>query len=275
MISGNQVINGSAQLQTTFREYGVVNSRKLPHVDAQTNGWYRLEFPQDTPLEEILNAFKNCPDIRIATLNHSGILADIPDDPLWPDQWTLQKIDIPNAWNIIKPDNTILVGIMDTGLDYAHEDLTDNVWQNLGEDADGDGHTLEWNGSTWILDPGDLDGDDDDGNNYADDLVGWNFIYNTNDPQESGHSHGTRVGGVIAAKTYNNTGIAGIAGGWQGQTGVRLVGVPISHPAQGWFELQAYEAIIYLTQLRQQSYTVIAKRCSCDRGVPGRGNACG
>jgi len=79
----------------------------------------------------------------------------------------------------------------------------------LGEDADGDGHVLEWDGTKWVFDPGDIDGIDDDGNNFADDFIGWDFRNNDNNPFD-GHSHGTHVAGIIGAQGNNDTGIAGV-----------------------------------------------------------------
>src|SRR5690606_14977192 len=90
-----------------------------------------------------------------------------------------------------------------------HTDLHSNVWNNLGEDFDNDGRTLEWNGSSWVLDPGDLNGIDDDNNGYIDDLVGWDFAENDNDPMDD-NGHGTHVAGTVAGdgSAGTQTGIA-------------------------------------------------------------------
>lgn len=80
------------------------------------------------------------------------------------------------------------------------------------------------------------------------------------DPQEGpGQTHGTRVSGVIAAKTFNTTGLAGIAGGWQGQKGIRLIALRIVEPTfNNWDAVSAKEALDYLTSKRQQGNIVIA-----------------
>ena len=72
-----------------------------------------------------------------------------------------------------------VIAVIDTGVDWDHEDLQSNIWQNLAEDADSDGHTMEFDGTQWVLDPGDLNGIDDDLNGFTDDLIGWNFIGTT------------------------------------------------------------------------------------------------
>ncbi|MDZ7344234.1 MAG: S8 family serine peptidase [candidate division KSB1 bacterium] len=249
--NNGQVINGSSQLQAVFQQYPAIRSRKLSHVNAETDGCYRIEFPLGFPLVSIQSALTACPDIKIVTLNHYGILAGIPNDPLWTDQWALQKIQMPKAWDVTKPNSTILIGIMDTGLDYIHVDLVDNIWTNPNEIAG--------------------NGVDDDGNGYIDDIRGWDFVDGDNNPQEGALTHGTRVAGVIAARTYNGVGLAGIAGGWQSQVGVRLIGLRIVRDASGggvWFEQEAKEAIDYLTWLRQQyGYTIIANMSIQTTGV--------
>ncbi|MCK4578000.1 MAG: S8 family peptidase, partial [Candidatus Marinimicrobia bacterium] len=138
-------------------------------------------------------------------------------------------------WDLEQGDSTIIVAIIDTGVEWLHEDLNANIWQNLGEDADGDGHTLERDGNgEWIWDPGDLNGVDDDPTTFdslfVDDLIGWDFVdipdewdstywaadgedgtVPDNDPADFA-GHGTHCSGIAAAVTDNGAGIAAI--GW-------------------------------------------------------------
>lgn len=257
---GNQVINGSEQFQSVLTQYSAITSRKLPHSTAITDGWYRVEFPTELLLTDIRLALLDCPDIRYATLNYIGRLSGNPNDALWALQWALQRIRIADAWNINTGNGSILIGVLDTGIDIGHEDLSPDVWINPGEVP---GNSL-----------------DDDANHYCDDIDGWNFFPETaNCPQPppplpelwpgdqivfEGWAlrrsyHGTRVAGVIAAKTYNGTGIAGVAGGWNGQNGARLVGLRVADPNFGdWRQDRAAAAINYLTALRLRGYKVIA-----------------
>ncbi|MGB0454885.1 MAG: S8 family peptidase [Bacteriovoracaceae bacterium] len=94
-----------------------------------------------------------------------------------------------DAWNMTRGDSSVVVAVIDTGVDYKHQDLHRNIWVN----------ELEKNGSLGV---------DDDGNGYVDDVYGYDFANNDSDPMD-GHGHGTHCAGVIGA-THNSIGIAGI-----------------------------------------------------------------
>jgi len=122
-----------------------------------------------------------------------------PNDPYYSNQWYLAKIKADSAWDKISSAPDIVIAVIDSGIEVGHPDLKDNIWRNTGE--------IPGNGL------------DDDHNGFIDDVGGWDFVNNVNNPSpkflsgwtESGVSHGTMVAGIIAASGNNNEGIAGLA----------------------------------------------------------------
>lgn len=191
-LSGNRVINGSQKFQAALNQFSAINSYKLPCACEKHDGWYHVDFPKDAPLKRIREVLADCKDIEDVNLNCYGTISEDPDDTYWYEQWALDKIQMVDTWGYVKPDNEILVGIINSGLNHNHDDLSDNIWTNPDEI------------------PG--NSEDDDENGYVDDTWGWDFADNDNNPVEDptdwiNDYHGTRVAGVIAARTYNDEGV--------------------------------------------------------------------
>ncbi|HYE03636.1 MAG TPA: S8 family serine peptidase [Phycisphaerales bacterium] len=100
-------------------------------------------------------------------------------------------IDAPEAWNVFTGSSGFVVAVIDDGTNYGHADLAANMWTNPGEVA---GNGL-----------------DDDANGYVDDVRGWDFYTNDNDPYGGGH--GTHTAGTVGAVGNNALGVAGVS--WQ------------------------------------------------------------
>ena len=150
-----------------------------------------------------------------------------PNDSLYNEQWWLQNIHAPEAWEITKGDSTIHIGFVDTGVDWWHPDLQFQFAINRKEDINGNGLFDPWPSDSIGTDAhghlvhGDIDGIDHDGNGYANDVIGYNFVdqESQNVGTWSGRSpypwdengHGTMVAGVLAAEQNNHIGVSGIA----------------------------------------------------------------
>jgi subtilisin family serine protease len=177
-----------------------------------------------------------------APLITSGSAAELaprlPNDPRFLDGslWGMEDIGAPEVWARTTGSFQTTVAVLDTGVDYTHPDLYENIWINQNEiptaaraqvaDVDQDGlitfidlnaddntSVTDSNGNGYI-DGGDLlnswsDGEDNDANGYTDDIIGWDFKDNDNDPQDE-FFHGTHVAGTIGAVGDNGIGVVGV-----------------------------------------------------------------
>lgn len=114
-----------------------------------------------------------------------------PDDPKYVDgsQSYLDQINAPQAWNITTGSEEVTIAIIDTGTDIDHVDLADNTWINPDEEKDDE---------------------DNSGSGKVDDINGWDFYEDNNDPRPDTDEHGTHVAGIAAAVTNNSEGVASL-----------------------------------------------------------------
>ena len=135
----------------------------------------------------------------------------ICNDTYRNSQWNLDVINVDKIWSLSSGDPNIIVAIIDSGVEWTHTDLKQNIYHNRYEDS-------------WLnqFDPQSGNKLDDDENGYIDDWLGWNFSTNSNNIGSIDNPHGTCVAGIIGAKINNHEGIAGIAGG-QTNDGIRFV----------------------------------------------------
>lgn len=204
-------------LDKRFRHRPIPEGSGLPDLSRI----YRITFPEKYSPQEVARAFSLDPNVEYATPDFVREYDAVPNDPMYDLQWQLPNIMAESAWDVHKGqagEEPVVVAIIDCGVDWRHPDLRQNTWQNLGEDADGDGHTIEYVNGYWNLDPGDDNDVDDDWNGYADDMIGWDFYAydltgNGSDPNpiNVSRAHGTHVAGIAAAKTDNGAGVASIS----------------------------------------------------------------
>jgi hypothetical protein len=166
--------------------------------------------------------------------------ATTPDDPYFVNGhlWGHERIRMPEAWTAHRGSTNTVVAVIDTGIDYDHPDLEQNVWVNPGESGvDGFGTDRATNGI------------DDDANGFVDDVRGWDF-YNDDNDASDGHSHGTRCAGHIGAVGSNGVGVVGVC--WN-------VGIL---PLKMWSDSgqatlsDAIEAFAYVAGMRTQGINV-------------------
>ncbi|WP_165721737.1 MULTISPECIES: S8 family serine peptidase [unclassified Pseudoalteromonas] len=168
------------------------------------------------------------PDYRVS------IAANTPNDPRFDELWGLNNegqtggiadadIDAPEAWEISIGSRDVVVGVIDTGVDYSHPDLADNAWVNTGEIAG--------------------DGIDNDGNGYIDDIHGINAITDAGDPMDD-QGHGTHVSGTIGASGNNSTGVVGV------NHEVSIVGCKFLDAAGNGSTSDAIKCIDYMVNLK-------------------------
>ncbi len=179
------------------------------------NNMYVARVADGMTLSEALQELKKSPLVEYAEPDWPLELFEVPNDPYFNDQWSLSNtgqlykgmdgssvvdktgtpgadIDWLNAYTntAIFPTNGILIAVVDTGVDYTHQDLTNQMWIN----------TAELNGTPDY---------DDDGNGFIDDIYGYDIVNGDGDPYDD-QGHGTHCAGTIAAETGNAYGIAGV-----------------------------------------------------------------
>lgn len=141
-------------------------------------------------LDEARAAYAASPLVARATFDPARRLAHVPNDPLYPLQWSLDHLHCPDAWNVTRGASSVKVAVIDTGCDIAHPDLAPNVWTNPGEIA---GNGL-----------------DDDHDGFVDDVHGWDFV-NGDGTLEDIFGHGTGCAGIVAARQDDALGMSGVA----------------------------------------------------------------
>jgi len=206
---------------------------------------YSILYSSDTDPLLISSKLKNNPDIEWIEPRYAYEVSYIPNDPSFPSQWSLQKIQAALAWDYSTGDTNVVIGIIDTGVDWLHPDLSANIWLNMDEI------------------PG--NGIDDDMNGFVDDRVGWDFggIDGTPDanPLEDRPEHGTHVAGISSAVSNNAAGVSSI--------GFRSKIMPVKTCQDNYRSLTGGAYIIYGFEGIQYAASNGAKVINCSWGGGG------
>lgn len=232
------------RIERIFRPAGKFEAR---HQRWGLDRWYRLEVEPTTDVAAAAEAYRMSKAVEAAAPEYEKVTQGgwprreaprrdssgfFPNDPRYADQWHFNNtgqtaipeegetatpgvdINLPEAHRITTGSSNVIVSIVDTGLDLDHPEFEGMLWINAEEDINGNGVFDRVPAS----EGGDLNGVDDDGNGYVDDVVGYDFADNdpipeTVNPGTRSNSHGTHVAGTVAARNNNGAGVAGIAGG--------------------------------------------------------------
>jgi len=215
-VVANEIIiklkEGHANANSILKSYNLKSANKvlrrhrfkgkaLEHANARgLHRIYLIKVGGGENFTRTLRALNQDDRIEYAEPNYIVEAITTPNDPdfslLWGMNNTGQSggttdadIDAPEAWTTVTGSSTFVIGSIDTGVDYNHEDLAANMWSNPGEV---------------------LNGLDDDGNGFIDDIHGWNFIgAGSSDPMDD-HGHGSHTAGTFGGVGNNLLGIAGV-----------------------------------------------------------------
>ncbi|QSX41229.1 S8 family serine peptidase [Shewanella cyperi] len=176
----------------------------------------------------VIERLKHNPHVEFAELNTRFHPSVVPNDPLYGQLWGMPMISAEKAWEMNMGTKNVVVGIIDTGFDYTHPDLRDNIWTNPNEVAD--------------------NGIDDDGNGYIDDIHGISAINDNGNPMDT-HYHGTHVAGTIGATGNNGIGVAGV--NWNtSMIGCSFLG------GQGGTTADAIQCLDYMVDMKNRGVNI-------------------
>ena len=135
---------------------------------------------------------KKNPRVKWASPNYLVQTIGTPDDPYFTNNslWGMTNTKVNTIWDNNKGSQDVYIGLIDEGIMYWHEDLCGQIWENP-------------------YDP--VDGIDNDGNGYVDDIHGWDFMHNDNTIFDNADNHGPHTAGTIGGKGYNGKGVIGMA----------------------------------------------------------------
>ncbi len=186
---------GAVSADTLMRAMSATEVMAFPEIGAAL-----VKAPATADVATFSTQMESDPRIEYIEPNYIYRASGTPNDPRFSELWGMNNtgqtggandadIDAPEAWNLQTGSDSVLIAVIDTGVDYNHPDLAANIWTNPGEIPN--------------------NGVDDDNNGFVDDVRGWDFVNRDNDPMDD-NLHGTHVAGTIGARGDNGEGVAGV-----------------------------------------------------------------
>lgn len=197
--SQSSVDNSRMQVATFLNAIGAEERQKYPVAKMPENcaqcvdirQIYEFRYTADVPMEYVLAKLNGMPCIEYAEPSYVGELLYTPDDPEYTNGnlWHLNTCKVLDAWDVEQGDPSVVVAVVDAGIDIIHSDLINRIAYNT-EDP--------------------INGVDDDGDGFVDNYRGWDVAGNDNNPSNSSLEHGTHVAGISNAEVGNGIGTAGV-----------------------------------------------------------------
>lgn len=196
-------------------EFGIVDLEQM-HPLVKKPEWndngmylqniYRIKLSSDDKIDAAVSALAKNEYLHYAELETINRSYFTPNDPMITQQYALDLIRAYDAWDYVRGSHDIVIAITDSGVKWNHPDLRANIWINS---AEAHNMTIDWENGL-ILGG---DGINNNGGTYGkvDDLVGWDFFNNDNNPMQNwtNNDHGTHVAGCAAAVGNNGIGVSG------------------------------------------------------------------
>ncbi|NKQ40606.1 MAG: tandem-95 repeat protein [Sulfurovum sp.] len=243
-----------ANISSILSSNGASTVKEFKTLSAKNSASYLL-ISSVNSTENLIKSLKNNPNVKSISPNYKRKKSALPNDSRISESWGLYNtgqsvngtlgtadadINAIGAWRVETNASETVVAIFDSGVDYTHEDLKDNMWRNSGETAG--------------------DGIDNDSNGFIDDIHGYNFAAqsdgsNSADVMDS-DGHGTHIAGIIGAKGDNTKGISGV--NWD----VKMMAFNIYRPSGFTYDSDILEAIEYLLDMKSKGENIVAVNAS-------------
>jgi subtilisin family serine protease len=227
-----------------------LGARVVKRLDA-VDGLYLIKLPPGLDPPHARAAFAQIAGVLYAEPNYLLFSNTTPNDPQYPSLWGLHNtgqnggtpgadIHAPEAWDITTGSSAVVVAVIDTGIDYTHQDLAANMFRN---EADCNAN-----------------GVDDDGNGKVDDCYGIDTANDDSDPFDDNH-HGTHVAGTIGAAGNNSVGVVGV--NWN----VKLMACKFLSSGGSGSTSDAIDCLTYVAMMKDRGVNIVATNNSWGGGA--------